>query len=198
MFQTTWAFEMKLKLRHAQVAANDFLYFDALAKYSPLNIISILIRVFENRFQDFQETHCFFGGYTCDAIFSWHKCITHTFPNGTHRVATRLKEKLSCGSLVNFYKTYFNRERYSMFHNHTLFVNCFLAVCMFVTKPSQGWSTGRVMSSKISDEHLDNSLRVAATSIEQDTDALVLWKQGNKVPPASCFCCSVSYILINT
>lgn len=62
MFQTTWAFEMKLKLQHAQVAANDFLYFDALAKYSPLNIISILIRVFENRFQDFQETHCFFWG----------------------------------------------------------------------------------------------------------------------------------------
>lgn len=78
MFQTTWAFEMKLKLQHAQVAANDFLYFDALAKYSPLNIISILIRVFENRFQDFQETHWFFLGGIIVMPFSVDINALHT------------------------------------------------------------------------------------------------------------------------
>ena len=32
------------------------------------------------------------------------------------------------------------------------------------------------MSSKISDDHSDNSLRIAVTSIERDTDALVSQK----------------------
>ena len=50
----------------------------------------------------------------------------------------QLKEKFGRGSLVDFYETCFNSERYSMLHNHTLFINRVLAVCMFVNERSQG------------------------------------------------------------
>lgn len=51
MFQTTVAFQMRLKLWQAQVMANNFMHFDILAKYSPENtekyaaVLSVMIKV---------------------------------------------------------------------------------------------------------------------------------------------------------
>lgn len=59
MFQTITVFEMKLKLRQAHVMANDFLHFDTLLKYGPVNsekcaaLLSIFTNKFENSFKDF-------------------------------------------------------------------------------------------------------------------------------------------------
>ena len=58
MFQAITAFEMKLKLWQAQVMANNCMPFDTLAEHSPVNsekhaaMLCILIKEFENRFQD--------------------------------------------------------------------------------------------------------------------------------------------------
>ena len=52
---------MKLKLWQAQVMANNFMHFDVLAKHRPVNsekcaaLLSVLIKRFEHRFQDFQK-----------------------------------------------------------------------------------------------------------------------------------------------
>ena len=66
MFQTVTEFKMKLKLWQAQAVANNFMHFDVLAKHSPVNsekyaaVLSVLIKEFENRFQDLQKNHHFF------------------------------------------------------------------------------------------------------------------------------------------
>ena len=58
MFQTILVLELKLKLWQAQVMANNCMPFDTLAEHSPVNsekhaaMLSILIKEFENRFQD--------------------------------------------------------------------------------------------------------------------------------------------------
>ena len=59
MFQTITEFKEKLKLWYAQFMANNVIYFDTLAKHSPVNgekytaLLSILIKKSENRLQDF-------------------------------------------------------------------------------------------------------------------------------------------------
>lgn len=46
-----------------QGMANNYMYFDALAKCSPVNrdkhaaLLSVLIKEFKNRFEDFQKSH---------------------------------------------------------------------------------------------------------------------------------------------
>ena len=65
MFQTVTEFKMKLNLWQAQAVANNFMHFDVLAKHSPVNsekyaaVLSVLIKEFENRFQDLQKNHLF-------------------------------------------------------------------------------------------------------------------------------------------
>ena len=49
----------------------------------------------------------------------------------------------------------------------------YLATPAFVSNYFQEWNTLSKIRTKISDEHLENSLRVAATSIKPDIDALV-------------------------
>ena len=94
MFQTKTAFEMKLKLGQSQVVANNFMHFDTLAKHSSVNserpeaVLSILIKEFENRPQDFKKKSSVFW-YICNSIFSRYKCITCEFSTGIHRVAIK-------------------------------------------------------------------------------------------------------------
>ena len=65
MFQTITAFEMKLKLWKVEVMRNNVICFDALAKHRPVNsrkdaaLLFILIKEFENRFQDCKKSNCF-------------------------------------------------------------------------------------------------------------------------------------------
>ncbi|XP_075053814.1 general transcription factor II-I repeat domain-containing protein 2-like [Mixophyes fleayi] len=66
MFQTITAFEMKLKLLHSQIKANNFMHFSTLAKHGPVNtekyaaLLFDLVQEFENRFQDFRKNQSFF------------------------------------------------------------------------------------------------------------------------------------------
>ncbi len=96
MFQTVTEFKMKLNLWQAQAVANNFMHFDVLAKHSPVNsekyaaVLSILIKEFENRFQDLQKKHQFFCCCCiCNSVFSTNKYIACTFSQGMCRVAIK-------------------------------------------------------------------------------------------------------------
>ena len=51
---------MQLKLWLAEITASNFMHFDTVAKHGPVNngkyaaTLSVLIKEFENRFQDFK------------------------------------------------------------------------------------------------------------------------------------------------
>lgn len=93
MFQTITAFRMQLQLWQAQVKTNNAMFFELLAKHSPANrekhvsMPSILIKEFENKFQECQKTII----YVCDTIISWYNYITCDFSNGVYGVAVQLK-----------------------------------------------------------------------------------------------------------
>jgi len=76
-----------------QVVANNCMNFDTLAESSALNskeyadMLSILIKEFENKFQECQKTII----YVCDTIISWYNYITCDFSNGVYGVAVQLK-----------------------------------------------------------------------------------------------------------
>ena len=98
-----------------QVMANNHIYFDTLAKYSPVNskeykgLHSVLLQEFEN--------------------------ITSKFSNGMQRVAIRYPtQKFINVSLSDFYKLSLSGEKkYPLLHSRILFMSSLLAVCTSVS-----------------------------------------------------------------
>jgi len=71
------------------------------------------------------------------------------------------------------------REEYPSLHNHALFLSAFFDSTFIFDQLLSGmkyWK--RKIRSKIADENLEGSLRIAAISIEPGIDALVSQKQG--------------------
>ena len=172
---------MKLKLWQAQTKANNFIRFDTLAKHSPVNSekhaasLFDLIQEFENRFQDFWENNQYF------AIFETQFSINiNTLPANFQmeciklQTDIQLKEKFDCVSLLDFYRLYLPRDKYPLLHNHALFMS---SLCGSTYICEQLFSGVKHIKSKIrtkiSEEHLENSLRITTISIKPDTDALV-------------------------
>lgn len=146
-------------------------------KYAAL--LSILIREFENRFQDCKKNPNFFW-FICDSFSSWHKYMTCKFSNEMHRVAIRYStEKLDHVSLLDFHKPSFIREKYPSLHSHSLSMSSLLAVRIFVNNCFQRWITGRI---KFHQKSLTNTLRTQwerqpLPSNHCQPDALVSQKQ---------------------
>lgn len=185
MYQTVTAFEKKLKLWRTQVAANNFMHFDCLAKYTPVrseryaSFLSILIEEFESRFQDFRENHALFSIFatpfsvdinTIPAIFQMECSELQS--------DIQLREKFNSVSLLDFYKLYLPKDKYPSLHNQAVFMTSLFGSTYICEQLfSRMKYTKSKTRSKISDEHLENSLRIATTSMEPDIEALVCEKQ---------------------
>jgi len=137
-------------------------------KYAAL--LSILVKEFKKRFQSCQKNHQFFFLYIYifDSICSWCKYITWKCSSGRYRVAVRYStQKFGRVSLPDFYKPYLNREKYPSLLNHALFMQL-----PFGSMDGSEYLSSRIkygkskISSKISDEHRKDSLRIATTSIK--------------------------------
>lgn len=85
----------------------------------------------------------------------------------------QLQEKFGHVSSPEFLKTYLNREKYPSLHNHTSSISFFGTMYICEQLFSRMKHKKSNISSKISTEHLDNSLRIATTFTELDIDALV-------------------------
>ena len=86
----------------------------------------------------------------------------------------QLKEKFDHVSLLDFYRSYLPRDKYPLLHNHALFMSSLFGstyICeqLFVRMKH----INSKIRTKISDEHLENSLRIVTTSIKPDIDALL-------------------------
>ena len=157
------------------------MHFNTLAKDSPVNskkyaaLLFDLIQEFENRFQDFWENNQYF------AIFETQFSINiNTLPANFQmeciklQTDIQLKEKFDCVSLLDFYGSYLPRDKYPLLHNHALFMSSlFGSTYIWEQLLSKMKPIKSKIRTKISDEHLENSLRIATTYVKPCIDALV-------------------------
>jgi len=154
--------------------ANNCVHFGMLAKHSPVNnekytsLLSVLIKEFENRSQDFQYSHEFWG------LFATPFSVNiNTLPANfqmAYGVAIRHStQRFHHVSLSDFYKPYFTRKKYPSHHKHSLFMSLlFDSIYIYEQQFSRMKLRKSKISSKISDEHLESSLRIATAAIKPD------------------------------
>lgn len=153
-------------------------------------MLFILIKAFENRFQDCKKNYLFFFFFNiCHSNFRWHKYVTYEFSYGMYRVAIRHSIQnsdhvslpfISC-NLAERYIPHFTVTPHSCHR--------FLAVHTFLNKYFQGWSTGGVrFHQQFLMEHIEKSLRIAATAIEPEW-RVSFTETDSHIPLILCFCC---------
>ncbi|XP_041442018.1 general transcription factor II-I repeat domain-containing protein 2-like [Xenopus laevis] len=172
MFQGITAFQTKLKLWEDQIKANNFMHFNTLAKHVPVNtekyaaLLYDLIQEFEKRFQDFRENKQHF------AIFATPFSVDINMLPANFQMECielqsdfQLKEKFDHVSLLDFYRSYLPRDKYPSLHNHALFLSSLFGSTYICEQLfSRMKHTKSKIRTKLSDEHLEYSLRIATTS----------------------------------
>ena len=90
----------------------------------------------------------------------------------------QLKETFWNVSILNFYKLCLPRDQYPNLHNHALFM-CLAFGSTYICQQLFSRMKHRKSKNrtKITDKHLENSLRILTSSIEPDIDLLVQQKQ---------------------
>ena len=86
----------------------------------------------------------------------------------------QLKEEFDHVSLLDFYRYYLPKDKYPLLHNHALFMSSLFGhtyICKQLFSRIKHIKSK--IRTKISDEHLENLLRTATTSMKPDTDVLV-------------------------
>jgi len=148
------------------------MHFDTLHNHSPVNskkyaaVLSVLIKEFENRFQDCQKTHQFSGIFATPFPGSvFQSYIIYTFSNGMCRVAIRHSAQKSV-SLLDLYKSCITWEKYPLLHSRLVMSllpgGTYICEQLFSRVKCR---EGKI-SSQVSDTHLESSLRMAATAIK--------------------------------
>lgn len=151
---------------------NQFIHFDILAEYSPVSRKETGSYAFINKSIWGQVSmlpktcHFFCMSLTPISV----RMNTWSAHFQTYRLTVRFStQNLDHVSLLNCHDLPLIREKYPSLHCHTLFVSLLLAVCSLVNNCFQRWSTEKnKISSKVSNEHLESSLRIVDTSTEAD------------------------------
>lgn len=185
MFQTITAFQMKLKLWQGQLGENNYVHFATLSKHGPVNtekytaLLSALIQEFENRFKDFQKNSLYFSIFATPFSADINS-VPANFQMECIELQCdfQLKESFNGVSLLQFYKLHLPREKYPALYNHALFMSSLFGSTYICEQLfSRMKHTKSSIRSKISHDHLENSLRIATTSIKPDIDSLVSEKE---------------------
>lgn len=136
------------------------MHFDTLAKDNHMNsekysaLLSILIKEFDNKFQDCWKNLFFFF---CILVTPFSVNInTFRFSDGMYRVLIRCSaQNFYHISLLDFYNTYFTRKKYPVLHNHSLFTSLlFGSTHIWEQLFSKMKYRMCKISSEISEEHL--------------------------------------------
>ena len=92
------------------------------AKYAAL--IFDLIQEFESRFQDFRKNEEYFNIFSTPFYLEINKLPSNPQMKCIELQSDiQLKEKFGNVSLLEFYKDYLPRDKYSNFHNHALLMS---------------------------------------------------------------------------
>lgn len=185
IFQHVVAFETKLKLWQLQLKNKNFTHFTTLNEHGGSNInkyadlIGLLIKNFESKFQDFKESEIDYK------IFATPFSVDiNILPENLQlecidlQADLQLKEKFFNIPLLTFYKFHLPEEKFPELHKHALFITSLFGstyVCeQFFSRMKL---TKNKLRTRIDDENLESTLRIACTSIEPDIEKLVQGKQ---------------------
>ena len=146
-----WQYLKWNKLWQAQRMANDLMHFDVLAKHRPVNskkyaaLLSILIKGFENRFQDLWKVINIFGIFVTPFSVD-----INTLPAHFQMKCVELQSAIQVKDLIS--SCYWTLTRSALTEkNIPCFTimpyshHCFLTVCALVSSCFQGWITGRII-----------------------------------------------------
>lgn len=149
----------------------------AADKYASL--ISNLNLEFQTRFQDFEKHRVLFSAFATPFTVDVNSLPgTLQMESCEIRCDAQLKEKFHQVGLEEFYKTYLDKEKYPAIYKHalamiSLFGNTYVCEQLF-SRMKHIKSKERT---RITDEHLENCLRLATTSVEIDINELSSAKQ---------------------
>ena len=184
MFFNIKAFQAKLNLWQSQLKENNCTHFKFLSKHPAaapskyVPFIENLITAFDKRFEDFKENELLY------TVFATPFSIdVKLLPENLQlecidlQADWQLKDKFYNMPLVQFYKT-LSKEKYPELRDHALFmVSLFgstYACEQFFSKMN---ITKNELRTKITDESLENTLRISCTSIEPDLEKLAQKKK---------------------
>ena len=142
-------------------------------KYAKL--ISELREEFENTFNDFNENATSFEIFSCPFSIKPDDVPENLLMELVDfQCKSSLKDKFKSSSLLVFYKSYVSREKYPCICKHAMFmISLFESTYLYEQVFSRMKCTKSPERSQLSDSHLEDSLRVAATTFELDIMKLV-------------------------
>ena len=115
---------MKLKLWQAHIKANSFVHLDTLAKHSHVNSEKYEALLFdfmqepENRFQDIWENDQYFTKFVTPFSVNINMLSANIQMECIELQSDiQLKEKFDHVSLLDFYRSYFLRDKNPLLHN---------------------------------------------------------------------------------
>ena len=169
----------------SHVLANKLLDFEMLAKHSPVYSKEHTAVLFSRTgFKIAKNIYILIFWYVCDSVFSQHKCFICGFSSGMYRgTVVHSTQKSDRVSLLNFYKPDPTRERYPSLHSQNLFTSSLFGIIYIY---EQLFLRKSKISSKISYERLENSLRI--TTFKPDR-CMSFRKTKSNIPLVPCSSC---------
>lgn len=180
MFNQISTFENKLVLWEKQMKILNFAHFPTLGKCNVtltkkyVDALQTMKNDFSRRFGDFKAhdkiLKLFSAPFSVDAEQAPDNIQMELIEL---QCDTELREKFDRHDLLEFYAKFVPEERFPELRNHALFVASLFGstyICeQLFSVMKQVKSKAR---NKISDEHLDNSLRISTSSMKADLDKL--------------------------
>ncbi|XP_063989608.1 general transcription factor II-I repeat domain-containing protein 2-like [Diachasmimorpha longicaudata] len=132
MYDLISAFQMKLELWEQQLRTKNFTHFPTLSEQPDItsetaaeyaSLTSDLKNEFESRFQDFKKYRLFFSAFATPFSTDVSSLPAHLQMECCEmQCDSQLKEKFNQVGLEEFYKDYFDKEKYPAFYKHALFM----------------------------------------------------------------------------
>jgi hypothetical protein len=182
------SFKVKLALWKRQFESRNFAHFPSLdqvigverpnlEKY--IQSFSNIIDEFENRFSDFKEKEILLTMFSSPFSVNLDLLPTNLqLEFAELQCDSTLKDKFLNISILEFYSKYLSKEKYPGIHKHAIFItSMFGSTYKCEQLFSQMKNVKSSIRSRITDEHLESSLRIATTNIEPDLKVILRQKQ---------------------
>ena len=185
MFDHVNAFAVKLTLWETQIYNKNFVNFPSLQSLQVQNsqkyakVITELRNDFDHRFADFKKSAIHFN------VFSYPFSVKiEEVPENLQmecidlQCSSDLREKFKDFPLLEFYKKYVSKEKYQRIHRLAVFVTSLFGSTYLCEQVFSRMNHVKFpVRSLLSDSHIENSLRIATSSILPNIAKLVREKQ---------------------
>ena len=182
LFDFVCAFETKLEIWEKQLIEGNLYHFETLSKQSPPDTalyaieINHLRKEFENRFKDLRSNSVNFSIFSNPFSLEPIKIPEHLQLELINMKCNQyLKAKFNDVTLMDFYQKYLSSADHPNLIKHSKMMACLFGSTYIC---EQLFSQMKLVKSKsrtvLTDRHLEDTLRIATTDIEQNIDNIVV------------------------